>query len=192
MWAFHVFPITGLTARPTRRMCLSPRTRPRVPGGRAGHSYVHPAPGTVTGRTINEVLGSEALPGTDPNRMFAVGAYQITIPTLRSAVSALKLTGNERLTSELQDRIFRDYLLPTAGRGALSDFLNGGRATIDQAQLAAARRWASIAVPQGYQSRSGSVSDGTVSYYPPPANKANLRQTQALRTFLADLARWNQ
>jgi hypothetical protein len=92
----------------------------------------------------------------------------------------------------LQDRIFKDYLVPTAGDGALSDFLSGGRATIDQAQLAAARQWASIAVPQGYQTKNGSVSDGAASYYEPPANKASLHQTQALRVFLADLARWDQ
>ncbi len=163
-----------------------------VPGERVGHSYLHPPAGTVTGRTINQVFASASLPGTDPNRMFAVGAYQITIPTLKKAVSALGLTGDEQLTPELQDRIFKDYLLPTAGDGALGNFLNGGRATVDQAQLAAARQWASIAVPRGYRTKSGSVSDGTASYYPEPANRANLHQTQALRAFLGDLARWNQ
>jgi hypothetical protein len=85
----------------------------------------------------------------------------------------------------LQDRIFRDYLV----RGALRDILNGRGATVDQAQYAAAKQWASVAVPAGYRTRRGTVSDGTLTYYPGPANRANIHGTRALRAFLGDLTR---
>jgi hypothetical protein len=160
-----------------------------VRGGRVGHSSLNPSPGTVTGRTINQILDTETLPGTDPNRMFAVGAYQITIPTLRGAVRALKLTGDERLTTQMQDRIYAEFLIPKAGDGALGTLLNRGEGTVDQAQLAAAREWASVAVPAGYPTKERGISDGTMSYFPPPANRASMEATRALREFLRDLAR---
>jgi len=160
-----------------------------VPGGGVGHSYLNRPPGTVTGQTINQILNTETLPGTDPNRMFAVGAYQITIPTLKAAVRALKLKGDEQLTHELQDRIFAEFLIPKAGGGALGNLLNRGEGTVDQAQLAAAHEWASVAVPAGYRTKRAGISNGTMSYYAGPANRANMNATQALREFLTDLAR---
>lgn len=160
-----------------------------VAGGRVGHSYLNPPAGTVTNQTINEVLATADLPGTDTHRMFAVGAYQIIQPTLRSAMTAMNLTGNERLTPELQDRIFSDFLVPTAGNGALGRFMTTGEGTVDQAQAAAARQWASIAVPAGMRTQTGAVSDGAMTYYGGPANRANGEATQALRTFLQDVQR---
>jgi len=161
----------------------------KVPGGRVGHSYLNPAPGTVTGKTINQILSTSTLPGTNPNRMFAVGAYQITTPTLRGAVSKLGLTGDERLTPEMQDRIFADDLVPTAGNGALGNFMTNGKGSVDDAQYAAAHQWASVAVPRGYLTQDGSVSDGNMTYYGGPANRANMRETLALRAFLSGSAR---
>lgn len=160
-----------------------------VAGGRVGHSYLNPPAGTVTNQTINEVLGTADLPGTDTHRMFAVGAYQIIQPTLRSAMTTMNLTGNERLTPELQDRIFAEFLVPTAGNGALGRFMTTGEGTVDQAQAAAARQWASIAVPAGMRTQTGAVSDGTMTYYGGPANRANVEATEALRTFLRDIQR---
>jgi muramidase (phage lysozyme) len=120
--------------------------------------------------------------------MFAVGAYQIIIPTLRDAVRAMKLTGDEQLTPQMQDRIFSEFLIPKAGGGALGNFLHRGEGTVDDAQLAAAREWASVAVPSGYPTKVRAISDGTMSYYPPPANRASMDATRALREFLTGLA----
>lgn len=162
----------------------------RVPGGRVGYSDMHPPSGTVTGRTINEILSTSSLPGTDRRRLFAVGKYQITFPRLRGAVSALGLTGNERMTPELQDRIFAEYLVPTAHNGALGRFIFEGRGTVDDAQYAAAREWASIALPAGRLTESGRRSDGRMTYYDKgSANSANVNATNALRTYLMNLHR---
>lgn len=159
-----------------------------VPGGGVGHSYINRLPGTVTGKTINQILATDSLSGTDRNRMNTTGAYQIKIGTLELAKRKLKLTGEERFTPELQDRIFTDFLISKAGGGRLAAFINKGQGTVDDAQYAAAKEWASVAVPAGYATRHKGVSDGTMSYYGGPANSANVRATQALRTFLTDLS----
>lgn len=160
-----------------------------VAGGRVGHSYVNPPPGTVTTMTINQILATERLTGYDRGRMFATGKYQTTIPTLRAARDALGLTGNERYTPELQERVFREYLLEKAGGGRLADFVLRGRGTVDSAQLAAAQEWASIGVPRGYRNTYGVVSDGNTSYYERAGtNSASRSATQALRAFLTELA----
>lgn len=118
-----------------------------VPGGRIGHSFVHPLAGTVSYRTINEILATDRLSGTNPNRMFALGKYHITIPTLREAVSAIRLTGEARMTPDMQKRSFRDFVVQKAGGGVLANLVLNGRGGVDAAQLAAAKEWASIGVP---------------------------------------------
>jgi LysM repeat protein len=161
-----------------------------VDGGRVGHSYLNPGVGTVTNRTINEILATDRLSGYNTSRMFAVGKYQITIPTLRAARDAMGLSGNERMTPALQERIFRDFLLEKAGGGVLADFVLHGRGTIDGAQLAAAKEWASIGVPAGYRNTYGVVSNGHTSYYERAGqNSANNAATDALRAFLTNLSR---
>jgi hypothetical protein len=159
--------------------------------GRRGpvlHSSTNSPPGTVTARTINEIISTQSLPPTDPRRMFTVGRYQMTGPTLRGAVRAMHLTGNERLTPELQDRIFAEFLVPqTPG---LANFIFRRRGTVDDAQYAAARQWASIALPQGRLTERHRVSDGTMTYYDKgPANRASVSATNALRTYLMNLHR---
>jgi hypothetical protein len=171
-----------------------------VAGGRVGHSYVHPPAGSVTNRTINEILATESLSGNNTGRMFATGKYQTTIPTLRAARDALGLTGNERYTPELQERIFREFLLDKAGGGALAAFVRDGRGSVDGAQLAAAQEWASIAVPAGMRIgrwdadrgqyvSGGPVSNGRMSYYERAGtNSASMSATNALRALLVEIS----
>ncbi len=161
-----------------------------VEGGRVGHSYLNPGAGTVTNRTINEILATDRLSGYNTERMFAVGKYQITIPTLRAAREAMGLSGNERMTPALQERIFREFLLEKAGGGVLADFILHGRGTVDAAQYAASKEWASIGVPAGYRNTYGVVSNGHTSYYERTGqNAANRGATDALRDFLTTLSR---
>lgn len=153
------------------------------------HSSVNSPPGTVTGRTINEILSTDSLPPTDSRRMHVVGRYEISHPNLAGAVSEMGLTGNERLTPELQDRIFAEYLIPhTPG---LADFIFRGRGSVDDAQYAASQVWASIAVPQGRRTKRNQVSNGRMTYFDNTgrANRANEDATNALRSYLMNLRR---
>ena len=159
-----------------------------VAGGRVGHSYVNRPAGTVTGRTINQILATEGQSGYDASRMFATGKYQTTIPTLRAAKAAMGLTGNELYTPAMQERVFREFLLEKAGGGRLADFVLRGRGTVDGAQLAAAQEWASIGVPAGYRNTYGVTSNGNTSYYERAGtNSASRSATTALRNFLQEL-----
>jgi LysM repeat protein len=161
-----------------------------VAGGRVGHSYLNPPPGTVTGRTINEILATQGKSGYETDRMFATGKYQTTIDTLRAAKQAMGLTGNELYTPEMQERVFREFLVEKAGGGRLASFINSGEGTIDTAQYAAAKEWASIAVPRGLTLRDGRISDGTLSYYDKPGtNSASMTATRALRDVLSNIDR---
>ena len=98
------------------------------------------------------------------------------------------LTGNERYTPELQERVFREFLLEKAGGGRLADFVLRGQGSVDSAQLAAAKEWASIGVPPNYRNTYGVVSNGNTSYYERAGtNSASRSATAALRNFLTEL-----
>ncbi|MFX1674598.1 hypothetical protein PWR63_20400 [Paraburkholderia sp. A2WS-5] len=146
-----------------------------------------PPSGTVTSKAIDEILATDPLSGTNPNRMFATGKYQTTLYTLRIGKLALGLTGNEKYDAEMQERFFRDYLFKKAGGGALSAFVENGRGTIDDAQYAAAQEWASISAPQGRPIQDGRISNGHMSYYQGVANTNNDASTGKLREILNEI-----
>ncbi|MDF3865940.1 hypothetical protein P3W53_15775 [Pseudomonas denitrificans (nom. rej.)] len=158
-----------------------------VSHGRVGFSFLSPPTGTVTEKTISQIIATDSLSGLDRDRMFATGKYQTVITTLRSAKSVLNLSGNEKYDAEMQEMVFREYLLDKAGGGALGAFVKRGKGTIDDAQLAAAKEWASIAAPSGRKISDGRISDGSLSYYGSPANYANQESTRLLREILSSL-----
>ena len=158
-----------------------------VKGGKVGHSYVRPPAGTVTGKTINQILSTEGLSGYDTNRLFATGKYQTIIGTLRDAKIALGLSGSELYTAELQEKIFRDFLFEKAGGGKLADYVKRGKGTVDDAMYAASKEWASIAAPNGLKTKSGNISDGTRAYHDDNANKENQKSTRELRLLLESI-----
>jgi hypothetical protein len=159
-----------------------------VPGNRVGHSYPHGGPGgPVTSKSIDEILATEPLSGTDPSRLFATGKYQTTFATLRAGANALGLTGSEVYDAAMQERFFREYLFYKAGRGQLSAFVRGGTDDVDVAVYAASKEWASIAVPDGmHTNEAGIISDGTLTYFQKEgaANQANMTSTGKLKEIL--------
>ncbi|WP_225535452.1 hypothetical protein, partial [Acinetobacter towneri] len=119
--------------------------------------------------TINQILARNKLKPGDKNRMNAVGKYQVIASTMKQAMKAMGLSGNEKFTPELQEKIFREFLIPK--RKGLNDYLKGGKTSLGRAQYEAAMEWASIPVPKGFKTQSGRISDGTVTYY--DTNKGN-------------------
>ncbi|MFL9929606.1 muramidase [Paraburkholderia sp. RL18-103-BIB-C] len=158
-----------------------------VPDGRVGYSPRHPLPGTVTGKTINQIIETESLSGTDHNRLFATGKYQTVITTLRKAKAAMNLSGDEKYDAQMQERVFREFLINKAGGGALAAFVKNGVGTVDDAQNAAAKEWASIAAPKGCTIQDGRISDGTLSHYESSANHAFMPSTNSLRDILCSI-----
>jgi hypothetical protein len=154
------------------------------PHGAVGHSYITRPKGTVTGKTINEILETEHFSYTDPARFYTTGKYQTIIPTLRDGKKKLGLTGEEKYDEEMQERMFSDFLIYHAGRGVLVKFIKQGVGTLDEAQYAASMEWASIATPAGLTIKSGKISDGKLSYYESAANSASMNSTNKLKDIL--------
>lgn len=163
---------------------------------KVGHSYLRRPTGTVTNMQINQILATENESGYNTSRMFATGKYQTTISTLRAAKQSMGLTGNEKYTPEMQERVFREFLLQKAGGGKLFAFVKKGIGTSESAQYAAAKEWASIAVPAGLRigkynpvtkqyDPTGPISNGHMSYYEKPGqNSASITATNELRLLL--------
>lgn len=113
--------------------------------------------------TINQILARNKLDKNDKNRMNAVGKYQIIASTMKEAISTMGLTGNEKFTPQLQEKIFRDFLIPK--RKQLHKYLNGGNVSVEHAQYEASKEWASIPVPKGFKTQTNRISDGSMTYY---------------------------
>lgn len=159
------------------------------PHGAVGHSYMTRPQGTVTGKTINAILATEHLSYTDPARFYTTGKYQTIIPTLREGMISLGLTGEEKYDESMQERMFSDFLIFHAGKGVLAKFIKEGVGTVDDAQYAASKEWASIAAPVGCHIRDGRVSDGTLSYYEGANNHAYMPSTNIFRDVLVEISK---
>lgn len=158
------------------------------------HSYLRPPIGTVTNKTINQIIQTYSLSPRDKTRMFAVGKYQITPGPMREAKLKLGLTGEEKFDINLQERIFREYLIPTK-RPTLGAFVLNGKGTIQSAQYEASKEWASIATPSGLkisEKNGGYVSDGTKSFYESKANHANMGSTKMVKEILGKILNHHQ
>ncbi|WP_143756675.1 hypothetical protein [Caballeronia glebae] len=72
--------------------------------------------------------------------------------------------------------------------GALANFVNTGKGTVDDAQYAAAKEWASIAVPSEMPINNGAISNGSMSYYQSGANSAFMGSINKLGALLKRVA----
>lgn len=141
--------------------------------------------GTVTGRTIDQILATDSLSGMDPNRLFATGKYQTVIITLDEAKRSLGLTGDELYDESMQERVFREHLLAKGAGKVVRQFILEGNVEIADAQYAAAKVWASICAPLGYVDNAGNPTNGRETYYKKDgANHASIEATESLVSFL--------
>ncbi len=122
--------------------------------------------------TLAEIMRRQDLPRNDPDRLFAVGKFQTIPGTIEETVNALQLDRNQRLTPELQERMFADYLVDEK-RPAINAYITGesnGPEGLRRAQAALAQEFASVA-----DSRTGrSFYDGDSA-----GNSASITAQQA-------------
>ena len=97
--------------------------------------------------TLDELTRRQRLPIRDPDKVFAVGKYQVIPPTMRGAVAKLHLDPNERYTPETQERIFADYLIRDKRPEIYGYIIGQSGASLHAAQKAASQEWASIDAP---------------------------------------------
>lgn len=153
-----------------------------IPAGR-GRAAMQP----LEQMTVSQVLSAQAA-----GQFNAAGRYQIINATLKGAVKAMHLTGNELFDKNLQDRIFNEYLTGPSKRPRLYAYLSGKSNDVYAAAADAAQEWASVATPPGYKTRSGRVSDGTDAYYDNSRNnpaKAHISAAQMIATLQLERAK---
>jgi len=112
--------------------------------------------------TIASIMHQQALPQGDPQRLFAVGKYQLIPSTMKSAIASLELNPQSALTHSIQEQLFREYLIAIK-RPAVKSFITGGGASLDQAQMSLALEFASVARPDTGLSNYGGVGGNKAS-----------------------------
>ena len=98
--------------------------------------------------TIAEVQRRQNLAPGDPDRLGAVGMYQVIRGTLASAVTNLGLDPNQPFTPEIQDLIYTQYLLDEKRPDVRAYIIGQPGATLVAAQNGLAREWASFGSPE--------------------------------------------
>ncbi len=100
--------------------------------------------------TISEYLKRSKLPIDDPNRLFAVGRYQIIPKTMQGLIKQLKMDPDTTyLTPTVQDYLFSKGLIDI-NRKKVSDYIEGRTNGIDarnEAILQLSKEFASVGVP---------------------------------------------
>lgn len=112
--------------------------------------------------SVAEYLRRGNLGDDDPNKMFAVGKYQIIPKTMMGIIKALGMDPNKTyLTPETQDKMFR-YLVES--KPDVRKYLEGKSSDQNAALLALAKEWASVGVPVDTY-RDGKLIKAGDSYY---------------------------
>jgi hypothetical protein len=105
--------------------------------------------------SLGQVVAAQSRAAGDPNRLFAVGKYQIIPSTMRDAIARLQLSSNRMFTPDLQETLFRDYLIAIK-RPQVKAFITGaGSGSLVSAELALALEFASVADPNTGRSHYG-------------------------------------
>lgn len=112
--------------------------------------------------TIASIMHQQALPQGDPQRLFAVGKYQLIPSTMASAVASLGLNPQSTLTHSIQEQLFREYLIAIK-RPAVKSFITNDGASLSQAQMSLALEFASVARPDTGLSNYGGVGGNKAS-----------------------------
>ena len=136
-------------AQPTMTGSATSRLIARETSGATGYDTVNFMRGSTDSAnlTINEYLRRSQLPLTDADRLISVGRYQVTPGTMRDAMEKMQLSGDEKLTPELQEQMFAQYLIQER-RPDLYGYLTGTQPDVNLAIKDAAIEWAAIANPE--------------------------------------------
>lgn len=100
----------------------------------------------LTDMTIGQIRELQSINNpNNPNRLFAVGRYQVIPDTMQQAVKDLNLPDDAVFNQETQDRI--GMWLINEKRPAVGAFLSGADVPIDEAMMSLAKEFASVPVP---------------------------------------------
>lgn len=132
---------------------------------------------------LNEMSLGEVMEKQKNRDMFAAGRFQVIPSTLKEASEKLKLNPTEKFDEKMQDRIFNEYLVAQK-RPEIKSFLDG-KGSMESAQLATAKEWASMPVAAGTKIANGKIAAGGESYYAGDGLNAAHTSEDKVRTALA-------
>jgi hypothetical protein len=148
--------------------------------GRAGDSRGAHNP-AFAAMTIGQIVTEQSRPPGDPTRLFAVGKYQVIPVTMRGAVAALGLSTSQKYTHEVQELVFREYLIGKK-RPKVKSFVTGGGASLQAAQFALALEFASVGDP---------TKGGRSHYGGSGGNRASITLAQTAAALQQERDRYN-
>ena len=120
--------------------------------GGPGHFRGPDEPIDFSQMTLDEIRANQQRGWNHPDKLHAVGRYQIIGTTLQGAMDSMGLSGSERFTPQMQDRILANYLLRDK-QPAIEAYITGQPgATLRGAQIGMANEWASVAHPDSGRS----------------------------------------
>jgi flagellar biosynthesis GTPase FlhF len=123
--------------------------------------------------TISEFLKRGALKPGDPDRLFAVGRYQIIPTTMESLVKKLKLDPDKTyLDSETQDSLFSNGLVGVI-RKKVDNYIKGLSDDKNAAILELAKEFASVGIPYDMNVGKKELKKGDSYYSGQGGNKAH-------------------
>lgn len=123
--------------------------------------------------TISEFLRRGELKQGDPDRLFAVGKYQIIPPTMKDLVKQLKIDPNTTyLDPTTQDLLFTNGLVGQR-RKKVDDYVKGRSDDKDGAILELAKEFASVGVPYDMKVGNKQLKKGDSYYSGQGGNKAH-------------------
>ena len=121
--------------------------------------------------TIAEYLRRGSLGKDNPDKIFAMGKYQIIPDTMRGIVKAMGLNPETTyLTPEVQDAMFKHII---ERKPAVKNYLLGKSTDQNAAILALAKEWASIGVPEDVMRGDTLIKKGQSYYSGQGGNKAH-------------------
>lgn len=137
--------------------------------------------------TIQEIRNRQALAQGDPNRLFAVGKYQIIPSTLEDALVKLRLDPNTKFTPEVQEYIFREYLMKIKNPSVYK-YITGASDNLEGAQLRLAKEFASIGIPRDIAGKT----KGQSYYAGVGGNKASISPDTVANQLYAQRKRYQE
>lgn len=143
--------------------------------GNAGDSVGQKMP---TNLTVKDVMD-----GQNSGQWMAVGKYQFIPSTLKDGVKALNIDPNTPWTPELQELLFREYLIKIKRKGVY-DYItkdNVSDSDLVKAQLQLAQEFASVGIPRDI----GSKKRGQSYYAGVAGNKASISPDQIAKDLIA-------
>lgn len=116
----------------------------------------------LTEMTLAEVMRYQSLDRSDPNRLFAVGRYQIIPSTMQEAVAATGIDVNRRFDQATQDEL--GIWLVTGKRPAVGRYIRGESDDLMLAMEQLALEFASFPVPRDMIVRNNRRQAGQSAY----------------------------